>query len=101
MYYFVLNQCVSRDSQDGFSYICTTQTFVSAADIFEEDYKKSFILAMFCVGIGGGAFEKENRWKRLCIRVGLMQEGSDNEAPTQRIHLYPPTPIKPPTTTPG
>ena len=102
MYYFVPNQCVSRDSQDGFSYICTTQTFVSAANIFDEDYNKSIILSKFCVGIGGGcAFEKENRWKRLCIRVGLMQEGSDNEAPTQRIHLYPPTPIKPPTTTPG
>ena len=96
MYYFVPNQCVSRDSQDGFSYICTTQTFVSAADIFEEDYKKSFILSKFCVGVGGGAFEKENRWKRLCIRVGLMQEGSDNEAPTQRIHLYPPPPSSPP-----
>ena len=96
MYYFVPNQCVSRDSQDGFSYICTTQTFVSAADIFEEDYKKSFILSKFCVGVGGGAFEKENRWKRLCIRVGLMQEGSDNEAPTQRIHLYPPHPHQAP-----
>ena len=52
MYYFVLNQCVSRDSQDGFSYICTTQTFVSAADIFEEDYKKSFILSMFVWALG-------------------------------------------------